>query len=147
MLAVIAVMGIMFGVAVIGFNQFGRGARLRTAGRLIGQQFDLARLRALTYRDMYGVEFNQRDPEPDRLRVYYMDGTDRVTVGKWLEMPTGIEFGAVGQAVFTLDIEFRPTGRAVVTGNNPFRIHDVESEKVREIEIMLLTGKAKVYVP
>ena len=63
-------------------------------------------------------------------------------------MPTGIEFGAVGQAVFTLNIEFRPTGCAVVTdGANPFRIHDRESGKEREIEIMLLTGKAKVYVP
>jgi prepilin-type N-terminal cleavage/methylation domain-containing protein len=154
MLAVIAVMGIMFGAAVVGFHNFGRGARLRTAGRLIGQQLDLARLRALTYRAMYGVEFEPRDePQRDRLRVYYEDPTGTppnnwVTVGKWTDLPTGIEFGAAGAGTFSLNIEFRPTGRAVVVaGNNPFRIHDVESGKERVIEVMLLTGKSKVSVP
>ena len=74
MLAVLAVIGIMFGVAVVGFNSFGRGARLRSAGLIIGQQLDLARLRALTARDMYGVWFDPRvEPKRDRVCVYFKD--------------------------------------------------------------------------
>ena len=157
MLAVIAVMGILFGVAVIGFNQFGRGQRLRSAGRIIGQQLDLARMRAITYRDMYGVEFQARvDPERDRLRVYYEDppGTE-ITVGKWVELPPGVEFGAhlpVGADMPPFaangNLEFRPTGCAVQNNSIfSFKIHDKESGKERVIEVVQITGHTKVYAP
>jgi prepilin-type N-terminal cleavage/methylation domain-containing protein len=153
MLAVITVIGIMFGVAVVGFNQFGRGVRLRSAARVIGQQLDLARMRALTARDMYGVEFNPRvEPDRDRLRVYYEDppGT-KITVGKWIELPPGIEFGSNAQPPVNMppiEIEFRPTGLAVQSaGTFSFKIHDRESGKERVIEVVPLTGHTKVYAP
>jgi len=144
MLAVLAVVGVLLAVAVIGFNAFGRGTRLRTAGRLIAQQLDLARQRALTFRCMYGVEFEPHDsPDRDRLRVYYGDPSTGPTIGKWIELPPGIEFGP---GTVPTTIEFKPTGSAVVSsGAEKFKIHDEETDKERTIEVVPITGHTKVY--
>lgn len=154
LLTVIAVMGIMLGVAVVGFNHFGRGVRLRTAGRLIQQQLDLARQRALTSRKTHGVQFVSRaEPDRDRLRIYYNDAAGKkITVGRWTELPPGIEFGAAPPPVGAdmppqMDgIQFRPTGRAD-SSSYTFKIHDTDTEKEREIEVVPVTGHTKVSVP
>ena len=150
LLTVIAVMGIMLGIAVVGFNHFGRGARLRTAGRLIQQQLDLARQRALTSRKMHAVQFESHDePDRDRMRIYYEEPAgNKITVGKWIELPPGIEFGAaspVGSKMPPLVIEFKPTGRAVLTAVTTFKVHDLETGKERVIEVVPITGHTKVY--
>ena len=154
LLTVIAVMGIMLGVAVVGFNHFGRGVRLRTAGRLVQQQLDLARQRALTSRKTHGVQFVSRaEPERDRLRIYYEESAgNKITVGRWTELPPGIEFGAAPPPVGadmppqTDGIQFRPTGRAD-SSTYSFKIHDTETEKEREIEVVPVTGHTRISVP
>ena len=152
LLTVIGVAGILLAVAVVGFNAFGRSARLRTAGRLIGQQLDLARQRALTLRAMHGVQFQARgEPDRGRLRIYYKDPNlteDYPTVGRWTDLPPGIEFGAaspVGSKMPPLVIEFKPTGRAVLTAVTTFKVHDLETGKERVIEVVPITGHTKVY--
>ncbi len=154
LLTVIAVMGIMLGIAVVGFNHFGRGARLRTAGRLIQQQLDLARQRALTSRKMHAVQFESHDePDRDRMRIYYEEPAgNKITVGKWIELPPGIEFGAASPVGANMPpqpdgIQFRPTGRADSSGSYSFKIHDTETQKEREIEVVPVTGHTTVSVP
>ena len=143
MLAVMGVIGIMFAVAVVGFSQFGRGARLRSAGRLIGQQLDLARQQALARNAMYGVEFDKGDPQ--RFRIYYKDGADRITLGKWIELPVGVAYGD-GADDPPNEIEFKPTG-STVQPSVEFKIHDTETGKERLIKVVQITGHTEVTVP
>ncbi len=152
MLAVMAVIGIMFTVAVVGFSRFGRGARLRSAGRLIGQQLDLARQQALTRNAMYGVEFDKGDPQS--YRIYYKDPEisdveECPTVGKWIELPPGVEFGNNKQPTEEMppnEIEFKPTG-STVQPSVEFKIHDTETRKERLIKVVQITGHTEVTVP
>ena len=155
MLAVLAVMGILFGVAVVGFNHIGRNSRLRTAGRIVGQQLDLARQLAMAQRRMYAVEFAPHpEPERDELRVYYKDTetNERVTVGKWIELPPGIEFGAPPPPYDTLlppdqeGIKFKPTG-STENSTLTFQIHDRDTGRYREVKVYQVTGHTTVKVP
>jgi prepilin-type N-terminal cleavage/methylation domain-containing protein len=151
MLTVIAVIGIMFGVAVVGFNHIGRSSRLRTGGRLVGQELDLARQLAMTQRRMYGVQFEARnEPQRDRLRVYYEDSKpphDMITVGRWVELPPSIEFGTGANAPPGGDgIKFKPTGST----ENPtlkFQIYDADSGRYRQVDVYQVTGHTTVKVP
>jgi len=149
MLAVLAVMGVLFGVAIVGFNQFGRGRRLESAGRLIQKHLDLARRAAVTRRAIYGVQFEPRDePERDRLRVYYKDtkSGDPLTLGKYYELPPGVEFGdKSGGNMPPTDsdgIRFKRTGSTLDA--DTFKVHDVETEKGRTITVEAVTGRTKV---
>jgi prepilin-type N-terminal cleavage/methylation domain-containing protein len=155
MLAVLAVIGILFGVAVVGFTHIGRSSRLRTGGRLVGQELDLARQLAMSQRRMYGVQFQARnEPQRDRLRVYYRDKSNNVvTVGRWVELPPSIEFGAppppYGADLPPTDadgIQFRPTG-STVNSTLTFRIHDADSNHEREVTVYQVTGHTTVKVP
>jgi len=148
LIAVLAIMGTLFTVGVVGFNHFGRGQRLGDAGRAIGRQLEYARQFAINHRAMYGVEFDRRnDPERDRYRIYYED-SGKVTVNKWIELPLGIEFGSVVgvPADPPTEITFQPSGRAV-TDDDEFMIHDTDTEKESLIEVELITGRAKVSTP
>jgi prepilin-type N-terminal cleavage/methylation domain-containing protein len=154
MLAVLAVMGIMFAVAVIGFNAFGRGTRLRTAAESIRQHLTYARQLAMTRRAQYGVQFDD-GTDPQRFRVYGLKATgsgpnQRATVGKWIELPLGIKYGDNHEPhpgyMPPTEIQFAPTGRAVAN-DLQFRIHDVDSGKERAIEVVPVTGQAKVSAP
>jgi len=151
MLAVLAVMGILFGAAIIGFIHFGRGQSLDTAGRLIQKHLVLARRTAMTERAVHGVEFEDRTaPQRDRLRVYYTDTKQvpakRVTIGKWYELPPGVEFGdKSGGNMPPTDsdgIRFKRTGSTLDA--DTFKVHDVETEKGRTITVEAVTGRTKV---
>lgn len=150
MLAVIGVIAILFGIAVVGFTHIGRNQRLRSGGWIVGQQLDLARQLAMAQRRMYSVEFApQAEPDRDRLRVYYKDTQtgEQVTVGKWIELPPGIEFGTGANSPPSGDgIQFKPTG-STVDPTETFTIYDTDTGRYREITVYQVTGHTKVVVP
>ena len=153
LIAVLAIMGTLFTVGVVGFNQFGRSQRLANAGRAIGRQLEYARQFAINHRAMYGVEFDA-GVTPQTYRIYYEDdNSNKITVGKVYELPLGIEYGAASGSTFDppAEIEFQPSGRAVGSLDIEFKVHDIDADidtpKERLIKVVPVTGRAKVSTP
>ena len=152
MLAVIAIIGILMTVAVLGFNAFGRNVRLKTAARLIQQHLDNARQLAMTRQGVSGVSFVPKvEPERDYLLIHWKKAAaSPEQIGNTYELPEGIEFGAKDAVPTSMpphDINFTSTGRAKAEGGSgslTFKIHDVESEREREITVLPVTGHAEV---
>ncbi|MBN1916698.1 MAG: prepilin-type N-terminal cleavage/methylation domain-containing protein [Verrucomicrobia bacterium] len=151
MLAVIAVVGILLTVAILGFNAFGRSVRLRTAARVIQQHLAGARELAMTRQGVYGVWFLPNVGTPDQIYIYYRPSTGPVEkVRQPVDLPQGIEFGnsetIPGDLPPSNGLDFKPTGRAEAFGGGllTFKIHDTDSGKEQEISVVPLTGHSQV---
>ena len=144
MLAVIAILGILMTVAVLGFNAFGRGVRLKTAARLIQQHLDGARELAMTRQYTCGVKFvAQNSPDRDYFYMYWKKGVTEVKMGKTTELPQGVEYGALSGGEVPNTVEFKPTGRAE---GDPltFKINDADAQREKEITVVPVTGHSEV---
>jgi prepilin-type N-terminal cleavage/methylation domain-containing protein len=149
MLAVIAVLGILMTVAVLGFNHFGRGVRLNTAARIIQQRLDNARELAMTRQGLYSISFVPKaEPERDFVRLQWKRDASASPeqIGQDYELPAGIEFGGNGETPPGWAIEFKSTGRAESTTLD-FKIHDTDSGKERQFTVVPVTGHSEVTVP
>jgi prepilin-type N-terminal cleavage/methylation domain-containing protein len=155
MLAVIAVIGIMFGMAIVGFNHFGRGARLRTAGRLIQRELDFARQQALTTRAQTMAWFD-RSSEPQTCYLWYAGPAGKRVESKRIKLPPGIVYGSNDGSEPNMPpdagaadtIVFKPTGSATQSqGTFEFKIHDRDTGKELLIKIEPLTGHSSVTAP
>lgn len=161
MIVVLAIMGLMMGMSIPYFARFTRGIKLKSAASNISTVLQTARSYAVTERKNFLVVIND-EIEGDLYYAVkiYRTGDDAETVGKWQQLPQGIEIVEVSSGFskesylvavpFPNDsdapqlvpmVQFKPNGGVEHSGY--FYIKDTD-DNYRKIEVNNVTGRVKI---
>jgi prepilin-type N-terminal cleavage/methylation domain-containing protein len=140
MLAVVTIMAIMMAIAVGAFMSFGRGAGLRGSTMNVQTSLNLARQRAITYREKtlfaYG---NLGDPA----RGWYTLTTNGVLIGGTNYLSDGLVFTNPAAGSFVFDLDGSCDGGAVVKRVTLMERDREVNAMSNVLSIYPLTGRVK----